>query len=126
MSVWWCLIDSALVEAICREDETAGTLISVQEAGGRKREQEQVRKAFKLAVYPPVEENVVRLSVAVPMWVLEKKIHLCSQDASGHVLVSYNYDFHLFTLYFGIRRCSSETCVIIPRQRQTISVEFIF
>ena len=73
MSVWWCLIDSALVEAICREDETAGTLISVQEAGGRKREQEQVRKAFKLAVYPPVEENVVRLSVAVPMWVQGKK-----------------------------------------------------
>lgn len=37
MSVWWCLIDSAPVEAICREDERAGTLISVQEAGGRKR-----------------------------------------------------------------------------------------
>ncbi|CAB1429581.1 unnamed protein product [Pleuronectes platessa] len=38
MSVWWWLIDSALVGAICREEEGAGTLISVGEAGGRNKE----------------------------------------------------------------------------------------
>lgn len=49
MSVCGCLIDSAPVEAICREDERVGTLILVVEAGGRKREQERVRKASELA-----------------------------------------------------------------------------
>lgn len=49
-------VGSALVEAICGEDERTGTLISVQEAGGReKKNRSKSKKAFKFAVCPQMK-----------------------------------------------------------------------
>lgn len=72
MSVWWSLIDSALFETICREDERAGTLISVQEAGGRNRNGAR-QNGLETSGLSPVEGNIVRLSVAMPRWVQRKE-----------------------------------------------------